>query len=177
MMSERRRTMRRSIVIMAFFASALMAAAIGQQAPTPPAPANSTQGTTGPVLANPHYPFTPADKVRKNPEKFTADSAEAGRKLFASQCAMCHGVTGNGKGDLATTLKLPLPDFTKPTVLKGYTDGELFKILNVGNGMMPGQGQRLSEKHLWDIVNFLREVGGGVPPSAGSVSAGNKGHR
>lgn len=168
--------MRWSTVRMTFLASALMAPAIGQQTPSPPTP-KPAQGTTGPVLANPHYPFTPADKVRKNPEKFTAASVEAGRRLFVSQCAMCHGIAGNGKGELAATLKLSLPDFTKPVALKGYTDGELFKILSVGNGMMPGQGQRLSETHLWDIVNFLRSLSATVPPASGAKSGGNQGRK
>ena len=164
--------MRWSTAIVVYLASAMTAVAIGQQAPATGS-SKSTSQASAPVLANPHYPFTPQDKTLKNPEKLTATSVEAGKKLFVSQCAMCHGATGNGKGDLAVTLKLSLPDFTKAAALKGYTDGELFRILSVGNGVMPGQAKRLSDTHLWDIVNFLRAAGGAAP-SASAASSGEK---
>jgi mono/diheme cytochrome c family protein len=157
--------MRYTTIVILFFVSAIIATAIAQQAPPTSASSKPAATTPAPAQLNPPYGLTAQDKTRKNPEKFTADSVEKGKKLYASQCAMCHGVTGNGKGDLAAAMKLTLPDFTNPPSLAKYTDGELFKILSVGAGMMPGQGKRLSDTHLWDIVNFLRAVGGEVPPS------------
>ncbi len=117
------------------------------------------------ATVNSPYGLTPQDKARKNPVPFTKDSVEQGKALYQSQCAMCHGTNGDGKGDLAIALKLSLTDFTKPQTLAHYTDGELFKILSVGNATMPGQGKRMRETQLWDLVNFLRAVGGAVPSS------------
>jgi mono/diheme cytochrome c family protein len=178
---NRRETMSSRIIMSLFLASAMFGTAhfkrlAAAQASVKPTTATQPPGKNtpppGPVLANPHYPFTVQDKIRKNPEKFTTESVEKGKSIYSSQCTMCHGATGNGRGDLATSLKLNLPDFTKSTALKGYTDGELFKILSVGNGMMPGQGQRLRDMQLWDLINFLRAMGGAVP--AKSASSGRE---
>jgi mono/diheme cytochrome c family protein len=122
----------------------------------PPAP-------VGPAVLNPHYAISDEDKARKNPVPFTEGSVERGRKLFASQCAMCHGVTGDGQGEVAKDMNVALPDFTKPATLQRRTDGELFKILSLGNEAMPPQDKRMSEIHRWQIINFLRTAGGAVP--------------
>ncbi len=141
----------------------LAAAAFGlaQQAQKPVE--NPPPAAAGTVMSNPHYEISEEDKARKNPLPFTDVSVERGRKLFASQCAMCHGATGDGKGELAKDMNVTLPDFTKPATLQKRTDGELFKILSLGNEAMPPQDKRMSEIHRWQIINFLRAAGGAVP--------------
>lgn len=96
------------------------------------------------------------EKNRKNPIPANEESLEIGRKLYASQCALCHGEKGDGKGDLAADLKLSVPDFTTAEWKKKRTDGELFYILSIGHDRMPGQGDRLREVQRWHLVNFLR---------------------
>ena len=97
-----------------------------------------------------------AEKSRKNPVKANAASAALGRKLFSSQCAMCHGIKGNGKGDLALELQFNMPDFTQSDSRPKRTDGELYYIITKGHGEMPGQGGRLRAKQKWDMINFIR---------------------
>lgn len=124
--------------------------------------APSTEAT--PAQAAPHqFVFTPEQKALKNPVKFTEESVEKGKKLFATQCAMCHGTTGNGKGDLAAVMHVNPPDFTKPDAFKARTDGELFTIINVGSPSMPGEEKRLKTNQAWDLVNFLRTLEGKKP--------------
>jgi mono/diheme cytochrome c family protein len=124
---------------------------------------NPPPAAAGPAVLNPHYAISEEDKARKNPVKFTDGSVERGRKLFASQCAMCHGVTGDGKGEVVKDMNVALPDFAKPATLQKRTDGELFQILSLGNEAMPPQDKRMSEIHRWQIINFLRGTGGAVP--------------
>ncbi len=116
-----------------------------------------------PSVANPHYAITDEDRNRKNPVDFTELTVERGRKLFESQCAMCHGEKADGKGEVAQEMQLALPDFTKAETLKGRTDGELFKIISLGNPVMPAQDKRMKDIHVWELVNFLRAAGGAVP--------------
>ena len=52
-----------------------------------------------------------------NPVKPTAESLAQGKKYYGYDCAMCHGQTGNGKGDVDTGEKLP--DFTDPCQPEG----------------------------------------------------------
>jgi mono/diheme cytochrome c family protein len=118
--------------------------------------------TTAPAAAHPAT-ISAEDKARKNPIKFTEVSVDRGKKIFVTQCALCHGDKGDGKGELAADMKLTVPDFTKPDTLKDRTDGELFTIIGAGTDTMPAQASRLTETHRWNLVNYLRAVSGKVP--------------
>ena len=122
---------------------------------------------TGAAPAAPHPATISAeDRARKNPVKFAEVSVQRGKKIYGTQCALCHGDKGDGKGELATDMKLKLPDFTKPDTLKNRTDGELFTIIGAGQDPMPSQSGRLTDTHRWNLVNYLRAVSGQVPEKA-----------
>lgn len=121
--------------------------------------------------AAPHvFVFTPEEKARKNPVAFTGESVEKGKSLYMTQCAMCHGKTGNGKGDLATVMHVFPPDFNQPATLSKRTDGELFAIIDKGSSSMPAEAKRLKENQIWDLVNFLRSMQGEKPAKASKAT-------
>ncbi len=99
-----------------------------------------------------------AEKNRKNPAKASRTSVGLGRNLFSSQCAMCHGAKGDGKGDLAVELAFQMPDFTHSEKRPKRTDGELYYIITHGHGEMPEQGERLRPKQKWNMINFIRSL-------------------
>ena len=113
----------------------------------------------------PHtYNISSAQKVRKNPIRFTDGSVGRGKKAFLSRCVPCHGPNADGKGTLAEVINVKPPDFNKPGVLDQRTDGELFVIIGTGSENMPGkQLTRLTLQQRWDIVNYLRVVQGKKP--------------
>jgi len=78
------------------------------------------------------------------------------RKMYGYDCAMCHGKVGDGKGDMAASLKTPLKDWRDPASLKGMTDGELFYIIQKGKGEMPGEGDRQNADGIWNTVTLVR---------------------
>ncbi|HMD99589.1 MAG TPA: cytochrome c [Terriglobia bacterium] len=120
--------------------------------------------TALPPPQSPHsYKITPEESARKNPVKFTENSVARGKKIYSSQCTMCHGQNADGKGDAVAEMNITPPDFTKPDTLKDRTDGDLFAILSQGSGNMPGQQDRMKEKQKWDLINFLRATSGKVP--------------
>lgn len=125
-----------------------------------PTPAPTTTAATPPVHT---FVITPEDKVRKNPVKFTEESVDRGKSVYKTQCAMCHGAKGDGKGDLAGIMHLNLPDMTKPETLEKYTDGEINAMISSGSGPMPGEAHRMKPSTIWDLVNFLRTVEGKKP--------------
>ena len=94
-------------------------------------------------------------RSRPNPRKATSDSVDTGRKVFARDCASCHGAAGDGKGAMVGG---GLPDFRSPTAQDRRTDGELFYILTEGHGRMLGDGDRLPESQRWDLVNYIRSL-------------------
>jgi mono/diheme cytochrome c family protein len=100
--------------------------------------------------------MTEGDVAKKNPIAPTAESLAEARKMFGYNCAMCHGKSGDGKGDLAADMKLELRDWRDPASLEKLTDGELFWIISNGKGKMPGNGERDKERMRWNYVNLVR---------------------
>lgn len=117
--------------------------------PQPPAPAAASAAATSAAM--------PADaKTLANPVKPTPESQAQAKKMYGYDCAVCHGETGNGKGDLAADMKPPLKDYTDPAALKDLTDGEIFYIIQNGKGQMTGEGARLNKDATWNMVVLVR---------------------
>jgi len=135
------------------------------------APAATAQGEAPQTQAIPQAqlprPFVipEAEKNKQNPVSSTAESISNGRTFFTTQCTMCHGPKGDGKGDLAVRLKMLVPSFSDPRTQAKRTDGELFYILTNGHGRMPADGDRIPTQHKWDIVNFIRSLAPAPKPA------------
>jgi len=97
----------------------------------------------------------PEAAQKTNPVKPTPESHAKAKKLYAMDCAMCHGEKGDGKGDMASDMK-NVTDFTNPDSMKGRTDGELFYIIRKGKGEMPPEGDRAKDDDVWSLVNYIR---------------------
>ena len=109
----------------------------------------------GQTPAKPEYKIPPEDAKKTNPAKPTPESMAKAKKTYGIDCAMCHGETGNGKGDLAADMK-SVTDFSNPDSLKDRTDGELFYIIRKGKGEMPPEGDRAKDDDVWGLVHYLR---------------------
>ena len=129
-------------------------------------PAENQTATAGGFPHN--YNITPEQAAKKNPVRFTDFSVEKGKKIFSTQCSMCHGKNADGKGDpdFLAEIKATPPDFTNPDTLKKRTDGELFAIITTGSETMPGQTDRMKDRHKWDLINYLRSACGKAPERA-----------
>ena len=102
-----------------------------------------------------------AEKARKNPVPNVPEALASGKNLFSSQCSMCHGAKGDGRGDIAIQQKLRMPDFTDPKTQAKRTDGELFYILGHGHADMPAE-KRLQDQNKWEIILYIRSLATGV---------------
>jgi cytochrome c5 len=109
------------------------------------------------------------EKSGKNPFEVDEEFLALGKKLYRSQCRMCHGEKGQGGGDLAQEMKLSMPDFTSGEI-KDKTEGELHYILAQGYGAMPGQGKRLRPQQMWSMVTYIRTL----PPTAETAAEKEK---
>src|SRR5688500_10795778 len=105
----------------------------------------------------------------KNPVPATAASITAGRQVYAKNCRHCHGLRGTGDGPLA-------PKNPRPATLiddkwdHGASDGEIFAIIWNGapapKSEMKGMKGTLTQKDVWNVVNFLRSIGPKPAPKA-----------
>ncbi|MBI4168509.1 MAG: cytochrome c [Acidobacteria bacterium] len=142
-----------SIAAAALVLATLALAAAQEEAQQPPVPAQVQQ---------PKPPAIPeAEKNRRNPVPPLPEAIESGRNLFSSQCSMCHGAKGDGKGNLVKELGIKVPDFTDPKQQSRRTDGELFYILSRGHGEMPAE-KRLTEQHRWEMILYIRTLAAGA---------------
>jgi mono/diheme cytochrome c family protein len=99
-------------------------------------------------------------KNLKNPMAKLASNEralKAGAKLFAVQCATCHGESGKGNGPSAKFLEKRPQDLTQKDVLS-QSDGELFWKITNGNAPMPAFEKIMNDNQRWMIVNFIKTL-------------------
>jgi cytochrome c len=100
---------------------------------------------------------------KKNPLRNTQKNISAGQKLFFQQrkelgCVRCHGVLGNGKGDMATGLEPPPRNFSCAPMMNKIPDGQLFWIIKNGStdtGMYVYN--MLKDEDIWQLILFIRQ--------------------
>ena len=116
--------------------------------------------STSPTAQNTSsYSAIPVEAAKMpNPVKASPESLNRAKRWWALDCQMCHGKSGDGKGETATDMKLKLADFTDPATLKERTDGELFYIIKNGHNDMPAEGPRIKTEEGWDLVNYVRSL-------------------
>jgi mono/diheme cytochrome c family protein len=101
----------------------------------------------------------PEAQSLKNPEPQNAESIEAGKKLYQRHCAACHGPNAKGDGGMALSGGEP-SDLTDDAWDYGSTDGEIFVVIRDGvSADMLAYKEKLPEKQIWQIVNYIRSVG------------------
>jgi cbb3-type cytochrome c oxidase subunit III len=101
----------------------------------------------------------PEAQKLKNPEPQNAESVEAGKTLYQRHCAACHGPNGKGDGGLALSGGEP-SDLTDDVWDHGSTDGEIFVVIRDGvSADMLAYKDKLTEKQIWQVVNYIRSIG------------------
>jgi glucose/arabinose dehydrogenase len=103
------------------------------------------------VAQDAHFHNAPTSSTQlKNPYDDQPTAIQAGAKLYAMNCGSCHGVGGQGTGNI-------------PALDRGATqsapEGEVFWFITNGsvNNGMPAWGT-LSEEKRWQIVSYLKSL-------------------
>jgi mono/diheme cytochrome c family protein len=105
---------------------------------------------------------------RKNPVESKAASIEEGKRLYgATDCTLCHGKDGDGKGLQAKDTNMNVHDWRKSQNLEHFTDGQLSYLILKGKGRMPAYDGRETPEQVWQIVNYIRSLpaNGNAPKS------------
>jgi mono/diheme cytochrome c family protein len=92
-----------------------------------------------------------------NPIDFSDESVAIGGRDYSTNCAVCHGETGEGDGPSAAGLD-PRPANLHESHVQDLSDGALFHIITHGvpNTAMPAWEEQLTEDERWHLVNFIR---------------------
>jgi len=88
--------------------------------------------------------------------KVPMDSAE-GHRLFAGNCASCHGMAGAGDGPSAHSLSTAPPAIGVRAQTPELTPTLAYNVVSVGvrGTAMPGFSTSLTPQQRWNIINYL----------------------
>jgi len=103
----------------------------------------------------------------KNPVRADDAALAAGKKLYDTQCANCHGAAGLGDGKMGVALT-PRPSNLVDAEWKyGQTDGHVFIVIRDGIQRTPmrAYGARMTPTELWQIVTYVRTLSPTTRPS------------
>jgi glucose/arabinose dehydrogenase/cytochrome c5 len=99
----------------------------------------------------------------KNPYAGQARAASAGKQIYARTCSTCHGPAGEGTGSVPPLKRGPA---------QKAADGAIFWYITQGdpsNGM-PSWAS-LPAKQRWQVVTYLKSLGGSQPGPSPAVAA------
>lgn len=97
---------------------------------------------------------------RPNPVAPSPEALTRASDVYDSNCTICHGATGDGRGPASRSLRPRPMAFSDAELMATVSDGELFfAILRGSHGTtMPAFGDRFEEMEIWEIVAYLREL-------------------
>ncbi len=100
--------------------------------------------------------YIPGQGSPLNPIPADETSIARGGQLFAINCVMCHGATGEGNGLIGAAL-VNQPANLISDVTQSKPDGALFLTISTGvPGRMPALNENLAVRDRWDVVNYIR---------------------
>lgn len=82
-----------------------------------------------------------------------------GKTLYRLNCSSCHGMNGNGKGQLAKTLKPSPADFTDDSLMKDISPFEAYNTIRIGvKGTAMPAFAKLSDQQAWDLAFYVESL-------------------
>jgi mono/diheme cytochrome c family protein len=128
--------------------------------------------TSTPAVVAASAPQQPATAAPANSSKSTPASRERAKKIYAIDCALCHGDNGNGKTDLAKDMQMTMADWTDSKSLASHPDQELFSIIRNGKDKMPSEADgRAKNDDVWALIAYIRTLSKNQPAEAAPASA------
>ena len=103
-----------------------------------------------------HGHWMAPEEAAKRPNLVKANNASRarGKKLFAANCASCHGRAARGDGPAGAALNPKPADLT---VMAGqHPDGDFAWKIAEGRGAMPAWKKALKDEQIWDLVNYIQ---------------------
>jgi len=101
--------------------------------------------------------------ARVNPLPREADVSSAERIYRGDgrtvSCATCHGVKGDGRGEMASMFDPRPRNFACAQTVNGIPDGQLFWIIRFGSpGTSMPPHPKLADDEVWRLVSYLRRL-------------------
>jgi mono/diheme cytochrome c family protein len=102
-------------------------------------------------LKSPIKVIAPLDSIMKVSE---VDVVQ-GKYLYGIYCATCHGLKGDGQGDLVKNEKfLGVPNYKDREI----TEGSIYHVLMYGRNLMGSHSSQLNDKERWQVVAYVEQL-------------------
>ena len=99
------------------------------------------------------------------PEELTidADFLLRGKQRYDINCAICHGIAGDGVGSvykygIAAAANFNQPGFADPNDPTYRPDGSFFHTITHGKGIMGKYGANITVRDRWAIIAYIRTL-------------------
>ncbi|MBW3571314.1 MAG: cytochrome c [Gemmatimonadetes bacterium] len=112
-----------------------------------------------------------------NPLPRNAQVLARGKLQYERNCSVCHGALGDGQGSVIDAqTKFPYAPALNAGPSQAHSDGYLYAVIDVGRGLMPPYGPRMTHLDRWAVVSYLRQLQGTLetrnpPPPVSPVGA------
>jgi mono/diheme cytochrome c family protein len=95
--------------------------------------------------------------VARMPVPLTPGLLERGRECFGIYCAVCHGLTGEGDGEVVRR-GFPAPPTYHSDRLRNAPIGHLYDVITNGYGVMYSYASRLAPEDRWAVAAYIRAL-------------------
>lgn len=104
-------------------------------------------------------PEAAARQVNPLAGDFSEETLKVGIKYYTTNCAICHGDQGEGGDKLTVAQKMALkpPSLLSDKILS-WSDGQLYHVITVGQGVMGPYASSIPQKYRWQVVNYIRTL-------------------
>ena len=94
-------------------------------------------------------------RSRKSPVPATDQNLARGKYLFGIYCAICHGLKGDGQGQLSKTGKIPgVPNYKD----RDITVGTVYHVILYGKNIMGSHASQLTDKERWQVAEYVMKL-------------------
>ena len=98
-----------------------------------------------------------AKETLKSPLDSTQVDTQKAKVLFDIYCGICHGVKGDGQGNLVKREKiLGVPRYDDAA--RAITEGSVYYVIYYGKNAMGSYKNQLSEKERWEVVAYVMDL-------------------
>ena len=101
--------------------------------------------------------YTLAKETLKSPLDSTQVDLEKAKGLFDIYCAICHGVKGDGQGNLVKREKiLGVPRYDDAA--RAITEGSIYHTIYYGKNAMGSYKNQLNQEERWQVVAYVLDL-------------------